>query len=610
MKKGIFTIVLFFAAFAAGFLISRFLSENDGIARANQEKSQIQETEWTCSMHPQIRQPKPGRCPICSMELVDVSSDSSSSSTDAENIVKLTANAAKFAEIELSPVIRDFDHIEINMPGKIDFDETRLSRISARFPGRIDRLYVNYTGVAVKKGEHLAEIFSPDLQVAQREALLTLRGRNSEPIPSNLLKSVKEKFRTWGFEEKQVDEIISRGEISEHLTLLSPMTGIVIEKNVFEGEHFEKGKNLFLIADLSKVWVMLDAFETDIAWIRYAQDIDFFVEAYPDRKFSGKVAFISPTLDEKTRTVKIRINVDNPDGALRPGFFVKARLIAKIAGDGSIVNPYLAGKWISPMHPEIVKDSPGKCDVCGMALVSAESFGYASPAPDKNSIPLLIPSTAPLITGKRAVVYVKKAEGEYECREVTLGHKTRSHYLVISGLKEGELVVSKGNFKIDSAAQILAKSSMMSKFGDKSDENPKEIMWLNLRDSLGGDFSSKIPSEEILDGYFSVQKALAADDFNSIEKFAKPLDKYFNTTISEASDINSAREIFQVLSSLLWKQISNSKNIKRKIYRFHCPMAFDNKGAHWLQDDAKIANPYFGSAMPRCGSLAEEISGE
>lgn len=603
-------MALFLLAFSAGFLISRFLSEKGGTVSANQGTSPIQGAEWTCSMHPQIRQLKPGKCPICFMELIPVSHDASSSSPDAENIVKLTANAAKIAGVEVSPVIRDFDHIEINMPGKIEFDETRLSRISARFPGRIDRLYVNYTGVAVKKGEHIAEIFSPDLQVAQREALLTLRGKNSEPIPSNLLKSVKEKFRTWGFEEKQVDEIILRGEISEHLTLLSPITGIVIEKNVFEGEHFEKGKNLFSIADLSKVWVILEAFETDIAYIRYAQDIDFFVEAYPDRKFSGKVAFINPTLDEKTRTVKIRINVENPDGALRPGFFVKARLLAKIAGDGSVVNPYLAGKWISPMHPEIVKDSPGRCDVCGMELLSAESLGYASPATDKSSTSLLIPSTAPLITGKRAVVFVKKSEGEYECREVMLGHKTRSHYLVISGLKEGELVVSNGNFKIDSAAQILAKPSMMFKLGEKSDENHEEALELNPRDSLGEDFSSKIPLKEILDAYFSVQKSLAADDFKSLEKFGKPLDEYFNTRISEAPDINSAREIFQVISALLWTRISKNKDIKRKIYRFHCPMAFDNKGAHWLQDDAKIANPYFGTAMLSCGSLTEQNSGE
>jgi Cu(I)/Ag(I) efflux system membrane fusion protein len=168
-------------------------------------------------------------------------------------------------------------------------------------------------------------------------------------------------------------------------------------------------------------------------------------------------------MDEKTRTVKVRVIAENADGSLKPGMFVRATVRPKVAAGGRVMDPRLSGKWISPMHPEVVKDGPGKCDVCGMDLVRAEELGYTV-AKDQEA-PLVIPASAPLITGKRAVVYVKVPGTErptFEGREISLGPRAGDHYTVRSGLKEGELVVVKGNFKIDSALQIEAKPSMMS----------------------------------------------------------------------------------------------------------------------------------------------------
>ncbi|GAF96407.1 unnamed protein product, partial [marine sediment metagenome] len=229
----------------------------------------------------------------------------------------------------------------------------------------------------------------------------------------------------------------------------------------------ETGTKIYTIADLSQVWVQLDAYESDLAWLRYGQQVEFTTETYPGEIFKGRITFINPVLDEDTRTVKVRVNVPNPDQKLKPGMFVRAQVRSQLAAGGQVFDASLIGKWISPMHPEIVKDGPGKCDICGMDLVPAEELGYPIPkrAPEA---PLVIPSTAPLITGKRAVVYVRlpdREEPTFEGREVLLGQRAGDHYIVRHGLKEGELVVTAGNFKIDSALEIKARPSMMNPEG-------------------------------------------------------------------------------------------------------------------------------------------------
>ncbi|MHC4498183.1 MAG: efflux RND transporter periplasmic adaptor subunit [Planctomycetota bacterium] len=199
-------------------------------------------------------------------------------------------------------------------------------------------------------------------------------------------------------------------------------------------------------------------------WVRYGQQVEFKAEAYPGESFKGKISFIDPVLDPRTRTVKLRVNVENPDGRLKPGMFVRAIVRAEVAQAGQVMDPAMAGKWVCPMHPDIVKDVSGSCDICEMPLVTTESLGYVKVnAP--NEAPLVIPASAPLITGTRAVVYVKVTQTEkptYEGREVVLGPRAGDHYIVDSGLSEGEVVVTRGSFKIDSAMQIQAKPSMMS----------------------------------------------------------------------------------------------------------------------------------------------------
>ena len=191
----------------------------------------------------------------------------------------------------------------------------------------------------------------------------------------------------------------------------------------------------------------------------------------PATTFHGTIAFIEPEVDRRTRTVPVRVNVPNPEGRLKPGMFVRATVASRLAEDGKVHAPEFAGKWISPMHPEIVKDGPGQCDVCGMDLVPAEELGLVDSG--KQPAPLIVPASAVLRTGKRAVVYVEKPEAErptYEGREIVLGPRAGDVFLVESGLEAGERVVTNGAFKIDSALQIQAKPSMMSEAGHRAQD--------------------------------------------------------------------------------------------------------------------------------------------
>ena len=383
--------------------------------QGNEIESQNQVLYWTCSMHPQIKQPKPGLCPLCAMDLIPVTS-SGSSTDEGPREITLSENAIKLAEIRVAPVERKSAAVEIRMVGKITYDETRLTSIAAWVPGRIDRLFVNFTGTRVEKGEPMVLMYSPELVSAQEEYLIALRTDNQR-----LINASRKRLLLFGITERQVEEIEKEGKTKTHLTIYAPLSGIVIHKNGLEGMYVETGTQIYAIADLSQVWVLLDAYESDLMWIRKGQRVKIETEAYPGETYDGTIVFIDPFLDPKTRTTKVRVNVPNPRAKLKPEMFVRALVLA-----------------VDKTKKERAQEAP-----------------------------LVIPATAPLFTGKRAVVYVEVPgkTGAFEGREVTLGPRVGDAYIVRDGLVEGERVVVNGNFKIDSAIQILAKPSMMSPEG-------------------------------------------------------------------------------------------------------------------------------------------------
>jgi len=454
-----------------GYLLKSLTSAPHAEPASNQQKQQI----WTCAMHPQIRQPKPGKCPICFMDLILVSTFEHDEPLGPRQI-SFSPEAIKLMEIQTTPVERKFVEAEIRMVGIVDYDETCLKDITAWVPGRIDRLFVDFTGTEVIKGDHMVRLYSPDLISAQAEYLQALKAaKNIKDETSELirhsteatLKAAREKLALLGLQDQQIEEIEKTGEPTDYIIIYAPLGGIVIHKYATEGMYVQTGTKIYTIADLSQVWVNLDAYESDVDMVAYQQPVRFAVEAYPSETLEGKITFKSPILDPKTRTVKLRVNVPNPDGRLKPGMFVSAVVYSKLSQSGVMTDPALAAKWTCPMHPSILKDAPGACDICGMDLVTVESRGLVN-TNQSNQPPLVIPASAPLITGKRAVVYVMIPDPNrpvFEGREVALGPRAGDCYLVKEGLSEGELVVTNGNFKIDSALQIQAKPSMMSPTG-------------------------------------------------------------------------------------------------------------------------------------------------
>lgn len=565
-------------------------------------------------MHPQIRQPNPGKCPICAMDLIPAGQADKDDTGPRE--ISLTQHAKALARIQTTQAERRLPDAEIRLFGRVGLDESRTRSITARFPARIERLYVNFTGVHVNVEDHLAKIYSPELLTAQAELLSALRFNDPRAIRAS-----REKLSLWGLSDTAIQSIEEKGQPSDTMDIDSPLGGFVTKKMVSEGDHLETGTPLFEIADLSTVWLVLDAYEMDMPWLRFGQAVAFSAEALPGKSFEGRISFIPPVLDAATRTFKIRVNVPNENLLLRPGMFVTGTVKAQIAGEGIVLDPSLEGKWISPMHPEIVKDGPGSCDVCGMELVPASKMGY-TPAPAVEK-PLLIPASAVLQTGKRAVVYVEVPDRErptYEGREIVLGPRAGDSYIVVSGLNDGERVVTNGAFKLDSALQLLAKPSMMS--APDPDAPPVIDASPEMRNALG----------KLVDAYFPVWRALAGDDLASARGGAAKLEaathqfhglpgdpkasEFWEGTLAglamaakamaEAEEIDPARKAFEDASNTLIRAVrSVSLPDGFNVHLAFCPMTFEGRRSDWLQPDKELLNPYFGASMLRCGEFED-----
>lgn len=616
------------AALIIGIGVGRFTQSSpeshDHAATDSAKAPSAEPTTWTCSMHPQIQQPEPGDCPICGMDLIPLVSDSGAD--EGPRTMSMSESSRALAEIQTTEVKKDYPEAEIRLVGKLDYDETLEKSLTARFPARIDKLFVNYKGIAVAKGDHLAKVYSPDLLSAQRELLTSYR---ADPN-SSITNAAREKLRLWDLVPEQIDAIIERGEAKDSFVLKAPIGGVVVTKKVKEGDYVKTGESLFKIVDLSRLWAYLDAYESDLPWLRYGQDVAFTVEAIPGETFHGQIAFIEPEVNRKTRTVPIRVNVPNPDGKLKPGMFVRSVVASRLAEDGKVYAPEFAGKWISPMHPEVVKDGPGQCDVCGMDLVPAEELGYVDHSTE--NAPLIVPSSAVLRTGKRAVVYVEKPNTErptYEGREIVLGPRAGDFYLVTAGLEAGDRVVTNGAFKIDSALQIQAKPSMMNPAGGGSmpghnhgGEAPASgetvpsphagMAMLEISDDV---------APKLLSPYLAMQSALAGDDLDTAKAQAKVMMEITGHSGSlpemlhdmlAAETLDAFRKPnFETLSNaMITAAKANPASFDSELIIMHCPMVYGDRGADWLQTSEPLQNPYFGAMMLKCGEVKEKLSGE
>lgn len=369
---------------------------------------------WTCSMHPQIMKSEPGDCPICGMDLIPATT---SADGLAANQFKLTKNAMALANIQTSIVGKStIEGNEIKLSGKIVENEENNTVQVSYFSGRIERLNISSTGEEVRRGQLLANIYSPELYAAQQELLTAASLKESQPA---LYKAVRNKLKLWKLSESQIKQIESSGKVKENFPIYATVSGTVTEKLAEQGDYIKQGQPLLKITNLNTVWANFDVYENQIDLFKKGQDISITTNAYSNKTFKTKVSFINPVLDTKTRTVKLRAVLNNKNGVFKPGMFVEGK--------------------VNDLN------------------ISTEQT-------------ITIPASAVLWTGKRSVVYVKTnpTEPVFEMREVTLGNTIGESYEVVSGLENGSEIVTNGTFTIDAAAQLQGKKSMMNKEGGKT----------------------------------------------------------------------------------------------------------------------------------------------
>jgi hypothetical protein len=470
---------------------------------------------YTCSMHPQIRLDRPGKCPICEMPLIPA--DGTQSGAEGAPMLQLSEHALAMANVETVAVARRELARELRTVGKVEYNEASLATVTARVDGYAERLFVNFTGVEMQAGDHLAEIYSPDLLLAQQELLIAVQGGTAGPM----VETSRLKLLRWGLTEAQIQALIDDGKLADRITLYSPIQGTVIEKSIVQNSAFEAGDALYRVANLDSVWVYLDIYEYDLAWLRYGQRVELRAEALPAHTFTGIVTFVQPIVSEVTRTIRVPVHVENPEHILKPGMFVSAIVRSRLASDGTAAPTGVEGKFTCPMHPQVLLEEAGKCPSCEMPLqqipdapvtfaAEDEPTAHDPPAHGKQidvgpryacpmecegektygepgncpvckmelepvrseaesrvvtATPtgpgvLTVPITAVLDSGARRIVYVERSRGLFEARDVVIGPRGGDYFAILSGVTEGDRVVTRGGFLIDSQFQITGHPSL------------------------------------------------------------------------------------------------------------------------------------------------------
>lgn len=472
--------ILLFAGLGVMQRLGLISDSGHGDGSANQSAEAV---EYICPMMCTPPQSHPGRCPVCAMELVVASSGGAKGDSQSVQIGSAARRIANIqtAEAKLEPLSRS-----VRAVGQLQYDEASLKTISAYVGGRLDRLYADFTGVVVKRGEPLALLYSPELYSAQVEFLLAKK--SVEQASPNLLPSVasanrqlfenaRQQLIELGMTQSQIDDLVANGKAESRLYLHSPMSGTVIKKLAVEGQYVKPNDQICQLADLSTVWLMLELFPEDAASICYGQKVKAEVQSLPGKSFTGRVAFVDPNVDERTRTIGIRVALPNPEGLLKVGDLASAYLdLSSSSGsEKHLYDPDLANRWISPRYPNQIFDQPGQCPVSGLDLVPAAMFGFTD-RPQQETQVVSVPRSAVLMAGKNSVVYVETEPGRFEIRRVTLGHQSGEQVVIQKGVEPGEKVAVRGNFLIDSQMQLAGNPSLINpdKYKPPVESGPSE----------------------------------------------------------------------------------------------------------------------------------------
>ncbi|MGB3467117.1 MAG: efflux RND transporter periplasmic adaptor subunit [Cyclobacteriaceae bacterium] len=594
MKISIKTLIIVAISTLAGGLLLGWLffggTGNSSTEEHNHETEVAGETTWTCSMHPQIRSNEPGDCPICGMDLIPVDQDEHEVNAMA---VSMSPTAMQLANVTTEIVGKMTPVKSLRLNGKVQEDERLVYSHTSHIPGRIEKLMVNFTGEYITTGKPIAYIYSPDLVTAQEELFEAVKIRESQPA---LYKAARGKLKNWKLNDSQIDGIINSGEPLDEFPINADISGYVTEKNVNLGDYIKRGQSIYEIANLSKVWVLFELYESDMTWVKKGDLVTFTVASLPGEEFEGKIDFIDPVIDPKTRVANARLEVANRDLKLKPEMFVSGTLKAQL-----------------PMQTDAV----------------------------------IVPETAVMWTGERSVVYVKETTGKgisFLMREVELGAALGKSYLIEEGLEPGEEIAVNGTFSIDAAAQLAGKPSMMSPEGGPvmtghnhggSASTPAKTNQSHEKSikqvTISGE--AKKTLQPLFTDYLKVKDALVNDDLEGAQKAAAPFQKSLDKInmslftgdahqvwmdyssqakqavqhVAHFQDIKEMRNAFQPLSNAMIGLAKAFDPIDEAMYVQHCPMADSNNGADWLSLSDEIKNPYFGASMLTCGEVTEEL---
>jgi Cu(I)/Ag(I) efflux system membrane fusion protein len=564
-------------------------------AGVQQQADDANEKYW-CPMHPQIKRSNENEvCPICNMALVPLQRNTGD--------LTLTARQVQQAGVATEAVIRRKLYREIDTTGRLDYDERRYAGISCWVPGksRVDELHVNFTGDSVEEGELIASIYSPALITAQEEFLLTLedaetrRDRTTRgPIgldADTFVNSARQKLLNQGMTADQVDRLAETRQVLERVPVLAPISGTVIERHVQEGQYVEEGEWLFHLADLSHLWLFVDIYEEELFSVHEEQLATVTVLSLPGETFAGPVAFIDREVQPETRTVRVRIDIDNSDGRLKPNMYARVRLRNEF--------------------PEV----------------------------------LAVPENAVLQSGQRAVAVVREGDGLFQPRELRIGQRWLypsdvgyrpggvsqfgedriRYHEVLEGLAPGEDVVTAGAFLLNAEAQF---KSVLTKMLPPTDQPA------SLEQAMGEEVAATIRA--VLDAYFDLTTSLTEDKLEPIrgqasalaaaardlatqaessnlpglERSATQLAEHADTLTGDVpDDLHAARVGFGRISHemfVLLNENGGATLFGQDVFAFHCGMAkvgYEN----WLWWSPEKHNPYMGQRMLTCGTPLETL---
>ncbi|MDT7827120.1 efflux RND transporter periplasmic adaptor subunit [Pricia sp. S334] len=587
MKK---TTLLIALAAAVGLLVGWLLFGNtdtdgavvkdaSGMADDHDHAAEEDAQMWTCSMHPQIMQPEPGDCPICGMDLIPA--ETGADGLDVDEFA-MTDNAMALANIRTTTVnsgTRDEDGF-VALSGRITENDEANTVQASYFDGRIEQLKVTYKGQQVKRGQLLATIYSPNLVAAQQELLTAAALKESQP---GLYQAVRNKLKNWKLSDKQIDQIEQSGKVKENFPIYATVSGTVTEVMAARGDYVQAGQPIARLSNLSTVWADFDAYEGQLNQFKVGQDIMITSNAYPNQEFDARISFIDPVLDTQTRTVTVRATLNNNEGLLKPGMFVKGKI----------------------------------------ATGSSDENGQ-----------LTVPSSAVMWTGERSLVYVKSQPDEpvFEMREVQLGNRSGDRFIIVGGLEGGEEIVTNGTFTVDAAAQLQGKKSMMNQGqasgnDDTEKQDSEKMSPTAMEMELPPAFQEKLITA--MPAYLELKDALVAGDPNAASTHAKTaaektkaiaqdglgpmLESHLQKSIEMLDAIGTNENLENqrshfVLLNENWVALAvNLDNVDEILFVQKCPMADNDQGASWLSKQKEIRNPYYGDAMLTCGSIIDSI---